>query len=204
MSCESAIPGRRLRVSAAAAALLAVLLSGCVPAPVLRPAERPASVVDEYDDGLTVTSGSDAAYVELVDGYFADDEDALAVAVATLEEYLDERHSVARDGDPDVGDLNSIPVPPMGLDVRQLLASEMFGSTTDGVRVDVENAFIVRRTEDAHGAIVNFAFCRVDTATEPPLATVRREFAASAVSTAEEPRRLQLTSILTWVGEPFC
>ncbi|ANJ28082.1 hypothetical protein ATC03_16560 [Agromyces aureus] len=183
-----------------------MVLVGCAPTPGPDPAAQSRPVVDgfdDYDDGLDVTTGDDAD-IELTDGYFADDEDALAVAVATLEAHLDEQTSAPRKGDVSGRHLHSIPVPPMGLDIQQLLAAEVFSTSAVETRVDVENAFIVRRTEDAHGAIVDFAFCRVETATESPVVPVRREFAVSAASTAEDPRHLQVTAILNWVGEPFC
>ncbi|MCD2441454.1 hypothetical protein LQ757_04095 [Agromyces sp. SYSU K20354] len=218
MPRESSIAIRRTRAGAAAILLVSLFLTGCVPpsGPPLNPPAAPSNpptaalseaVDGDPDDGLTVTGGGrgdERPYPELTGGVFADDEDALAAAVATLESYTDEYQSITRAGDPYGGDLGDIVTPAMDDQVRAHLAAELRGPTPVEVRVDVDEAFVLRRIEDSASARVHFAYCREDTAVDGTDRSVRREFAASAVSRPDDPRHLRIEAIVDWMGEPFC
>ncbi|GAA1758957.1 hypothetical protein [Agromyces humatus] len=220
MPHEFAITGRRLRSGAAAVLLVSLFLTGCVPPPNPAPAAPAREVIDgDPDDGLTVTGGGlgdEQPYTELTGGFFADDDDALATSVAVLDAYTDEYHSITRNGDPHGGDLSDILTPAMEDQVRAHFPTTLHGPTPVEIRVEVSDAFVLRRIEDTDGARVHFAYCREDTLLDltsgsdavaedgTPLASVRREFAASVVSNGDDPRRLRIEAIVDWMGEPFC
>lgn len=200
------ISSRRAAVSGLVSVALVVALGGCVAAPHLEPASPPSALATDAADenGLVVNSGGAPHYVELTDGFFVDDADALAVSVKTFQAYLDEAASMAVSGDFGGGGLGDVLTPEMEEVVRDQFAASTAPrpSRSEGEVID---ARILRRLENSGGARVHLVLCfetRVRTA--GTTRTTQDEVALSLVSSPEKPRHLRIESALSWMGEPIC
>ncbi|GAA1510828.1 hypothetical protein BJ978_001591 [Agromyces terreus] len=188
----------------AAAALVVLALSGCVPMPSQSPPPPSSAAEPDPDEELTITSGGEPAYTEIIDGYFADDEDALEASIATYEALLEQTHAIAVGGDPRGEDLSSVATPMMEESIRSLLALYGGAESADS-RSTVTEALLVRRIEDAGGALVFIAVCQSTTASAGGVEwATEQENTVSLVSTADDPRHLRVEATLPWRGEPIC
>jgi hypothetical protein len=205
----------RRRRSAGALAVLALglLLTGCAPS------HRSVSVGEAHGsasaddagvgrgagDGLTIRS-ADEPIPAFVGGVFADDAEALVASTSMLQSALAELDSIVTSGDPRSGDLSEVATPAFE---RQLRTELELSASRPYVHATVGSAFIVRRMERGDGERVQFAYCihyaaQTGDPGDPTAAPWNEEFLGSAVSTAQDPRKLRLELVLPWRGEPFC
>ncbi|GAA1814730.1 hypothetical protein GCM10009749_25360 [Agromyces neolithicus] len=156
-------------------------------------------------DGLTVTGG-DESPAPIVGGVFADDADALAAAIATLEGYFELERQIRLSNDPTHGDLSEFLSPALESQVRAMLATAAQDADARVQATLVENARLQKRSEQGTRAMLAVAYCHVETDAIRALSGDEdtTEVIVSLMSTPDDPRRLRIDGMLPWQGEPLC